>query len=68
MAKLSDADARMRAVRLAAQLPTNLPDALLVLGYAVDLARFVGGQTEDVREGTTPIPTSLRRPARADAA
>jgi len=63
MTKLTDADMRRRAVAIAAQLPTNLPDALRILGYAVDLARFVGGQTDDVREGTTPIPTSIRRPA-----
>jgi len=54
---------RRRAVAIAAQLPTSLPDALRILGYAIDLARFVGGQTDDVREGTTPIPTSVRRPA-----
>lgn len=63
MTKLTDADMRRRAVAIVAQLPTNLPDALRILGYAVDLARFVGGQTDDVREGTTPIPTTFRRPA-----
>lgn len=63
MTKLTDADCRKRAVAIAAQLPTGLPDALRILGYAVDLARFVGGQTDDVREVTTLIPTSIRRPA-----
>jgi len=58
---MTDADARRRAVAIAAQLPTGLADALRILAYAVDLARFVGGQTDDVREGTTPIPTSLRQ-------
>lgn len=63
MTKLTDADCRKRAVIIASQLPPSLPKALRILGYAVDLARFLGGQADEVSIGTTPIPTSIRRPA-----